>query len=285
MRCECVPCLLRRTIYECELVSEKLTEQAVREALKILAQEYFSRANSVKVATKIHRKVYQILGNEDPYKELKERSNKVALKLQAQVEAKIKSSNNKLESAMLCSIIGNILDFGIAHDYGTPEKLVDEFEYFWNLGFGVNDSAKAKKYLRKGNSIVFLPDNCGEIIFDKLLCEQLKNFNVHLTIIVKEKPMLTDATLKEVEELKFKEIVDEILTSTNAVGIDFNEISNEVKTVIENADLIICKGMGLYEAFCETNYKPILYLLRTKCAPVAEDMGLEKNINVAKLYE
>lgn len=285
MRSECVPCLLRRTIYEARLANEKLTEEATKAALKILAQEYSSDANSVKVATKIHRKVYRILRNEDPYKELKERSNKVASGLLKKAVTKIKKSDDKFGSAALCSIIGNILDFGIAQDYGVPEKLSKEFDYFWGLGLGVNDLAKAKKYLRYDSKIVFLPDNCGEIIFDKLLCEQLKNFGIYLTIIVKEKPMLTDATIKEVKELKFRDVVDEILTSTNAVGIDFDEISGEVKERIREADLIICKGMGLYEAFCETNYKPILYLLRTKCTPVAEDMGVKRNISVAKLYE
>ncbi|MDI6887416.1 MAG: ARMT1-like domain-containing protein [Candidatus Thermoplasmatota archaeon] len=285
MRSECVPCLLRRTIYESLLVNERFAERAVQKALKILAQEYSNRANSVKVATKIHREVYQILGSEDPYKELKERSNRVASKLVGKALDKIKNSNDKFESAALCSVIGNVLDFGIAQDYGAPEKLFDEFDFFWNSGFGINDIAKAKKYLQNGNEIVFLPDNCGEIIFDKLLCEQLKKFGIHLTIIVKEKPMLTDATIKEIEELKFDEVVDDVLLSTNAVGIDFNEISGEVKKRIKESDLIICKGMGLYEAFCETNYKPILYLLRTKCAPVAQDMGVSKGINVAKLYE
>ncbi|MCG2827034.1 MAG: ARMT1-like domain-containing protein, partial [Thermoplasmatales archaeon] len=69
------------------------------------------------------------------------------------------------------------------------------------------------------------------------------------------------------------------------VGIDFNEISDDLKGRIENADLIICKGMGMYEAFCEKKYRPVVHLLRTKCMPVADDMGLPENISVAKMYE
>lgn len=285
MRAECVPCLLKRTIYESSLVNEKLAERAVQSALKILSAEYGSNANSILVATKVHREVYKLLSNSDPYKELKTRSNKTALALLPKVERIIQSSADSLQSAALCSIIGNVLDFGISSSYSAPENLIEDFEALYKKGLAVNDIGKAEKYFKPHNKILFFTDNCGEIVFDKLLCKEIKKFKIHLTVVVKDKPILTDATIKDAEMLKFTEVADCILASTNAVGIDFNEISTELKERIKSADLLICKGMGLYEAFCETNYRPVLYLLRTKCAPVAEDMGLEKNINVAKLYK
>lgn len=304
MRAECVPCLLKRTVYEASLVhscakrmgirgiasgnsevNEGAAERAVQAALKIVAKEYSSNANSISVATKVHREVYRLLGNDDPYKELKKRSNKTALALLPKVERIIQSSTDSLRSAALCSIIGNVLDFGISSSYSAPEALIEDFEALYNKGLGVNDIGKAEKYLKPHNKILFFTDNCGEIVFDKLLCRELKKFKIHLTVVVKDKPILTDATIEDAKQLKFTEVADSILASTNAVGIDFNEISTELKDRIEGADLLICKGMGLYEGFCETNYKPILYLLRTKCAPVAEDMGVEKDINAARLYE
>ena len=97
---------------------------------------------------------------------------------------------------------------------------------------------------------------------------------------------MTDATLDDVHELGVHDLVDEVLTTgCYAVGVDYERMGSELKEALDECDLIISKGMGNYETFSETEYKPIIYLLRTKCAPVAEDMGLEKNISVAKMYE
>ena len=285
MRHECVPCLLNRVIYEAGLVDPKFSEKAVKEALNILSKDYSYNANSILVATKVHRRVYEVIGNPDPYREIKERSNRIALSLVPKAEKFIKNSKDKLKAAVICSIVGNVFDFGIKSSIVAPEKLSDDFEKMCESGLDVDDTEKIKKYLKKNSRVLFFTDNCGEIVFDKLLCRQLKEFGVELTIVVRESPIMNDATVEDAEKLDLKDAVDEIMHSSNAVGIDFNEISDKLKNRIENADFIICKGMGMYEAFCEKEYRPIVYLLRTKCRPVADDMGLPENISIAKLYE
>ena len=285
MRHECVPCLLNRVIYEAGLVDPKFSEKAVKEALNILSKDYSYNANSILVATKVHRRVYEVIGNPDPYREIKERSNRIALSLVPKAEKFINNSKDKLKAAVICSIVGNVFDFGIKSSIVAPEKLSDDFEKMCKSGLDVDDTEKIKKYLKKNSRVLFFTDNCGEIVFDKLLCRQLKEFGVELTIVVRESPIMNDATVEDAEKLDLKDAVDEIMHSSNAVGIDFNEISDKLKNRIENADFIICKGMGMYEAFCEKEYRPIVYLLRTKCRPVADDMGLPENISIAKLYE
>ena len=285
MRHECVPCLLNRVIYEASLVDEKLAGKAVKEALNILSKEYSYNANSILVATKVHRRVYEVIGSPDPYREIKERSNRIGLSLVPKAEKFIKNSNDKLKASIICAVVGNVFDFGIKSSISSPEKLSDDFEKMCKSGLDVDDTEKIKKYLRKNSTILFFTDNCGEIVFDKLLCREIKKFGVLLTVVVRESPIMNDATLEDAEKLGFKDAVNEITASSNAVGINFNEISDELKKRIENADLIICKGMGMYEAFCEKKYRPIVYLLRTKCRPVADDMGLPENISAAKLYE
>lgn len=285
MRHECVPCLLNRVIYEAGLVDPKFSEKAVKEALNILSKDYSYNANSILVATKVHRRVYEVIGNPDPYREIKERSNRIALSLVPKAEKFINNFKDKLKAAVICSIVGNVFDFGIKSSIVAPEKLSDDFEKMCESGLDVDDTEKIKKYLKKNSRVLFFTDNCGEIVFDKLLCRQLKEFGVELTIVVRESPIMNDATVEDAEKLDLKDAVDEIMHSSNAVGIDFNEISDKLKNRIENADFIICKGMGMYEAFCEKEYRPIVYLLRTKCRPVADDMGLPENISIAKLYE
>ncbi|MBA3044575.1 DUF89 family protein, partial [archaeon] len=197
----------------------------------------------------------------------------------------INDSKDKLRAAVICAIVGNVFDFGIKSSIAAPEKLGDNFEKMCENGLDVDDTEKIRKYLKKNSRVLFFTDNCGEIVFDKLLCREIKKFGVHLTVVVRESPIMNDATVEDAEKLGFEDAADEIMLSSNAVGIDFNEISDDLKKRIENADLIICKGMGMYEAFCEKKYRPVVHLLRTKCMPVADDMGLPENISVAKMYE
>jgi hypothetical protein len=105
-------------------------------------------------------------------------------------------------------------------------------------------------------------------------------------MVVKGEPILSDATMEDAESLGFNEVVDEILTTgCYAIGVDFNKLPARVNALLKKADIILCKGMANYEAFSEKNYRPIAYLLRTKCTAIANSMGVPVNINVVKLYK
>ena len=184
---------------------------------------------------------------------------------------------------MLASVAANSIDFGIAGSI-SPHEIETKFEEYMEEGFGWNDFEKLEKYL-KGN-ILYFTDNCGEIVFDKIVCRELKKYDIHITLVTKKYPILTDATYEDAKKFGFEEVVDEVITTGGfAVGIDFNSMSEKLKDRIEKASLIISKGMANYEALSETNYRPIAYLLRVKCKSIAESMELPVNINAIKLYE
>ena len=108
---------------------------------------------------------------------------------------------------------------------------------------------------------------------------------MRLTLVVKGEPILSDATREDAEKLSFREVVDEIMdTGTFAVGLDIENMPENLRKNLEETDLIICKGMANYEVFSETSYRPIAYLLRTKCEPIARSLGVETNINILKLF-
>ena len=287
MKPRCVPCLINRVLFEADLVTEDEEKKStvMKEIVKKMASIYSSRRSSAEIATEIHSLAYKLLGNPDPYKELKERSNSIALKILPKVEKMIEESNEPLRTAILCSIAGNSIDFGIEGSASSPEELAGKFEEYIKMGIQHDDLDKIEKHL-KGN-VVYFTDNCGEIVFDKVVCKILKEkYDIHLTLVCKKYPILTDATYQDVESLGFDKVVDEIMTTGNfAVGVDFNGITEKLKERLRNASLIISKGMANYEAFSETDYKPIVYLLRVKCKSIAEDMHLPQGINAVKLYE
>jgi len=273
-------------IYESELAlkDEKRMEEVMKKVVMEISRLYGSKMSSAEIATRIHGLAYKLIENNDPYKELKERSNAIALKLLPKVERFIDDSDNRLEAAMLAAIAGNSIDFGISGSASSPEELEKRFDGLLSQGLAYNDFEKMKKYLK--GKIVYFTDNCGEIVFDKIVCRELKEHGASITLVPKKYPILTDATIEDVKKLGFDEVVDEIITTGGfAVGVDFKSISEKLKSRITEADIIIAKGMANYEAFSETNYRPIAYLLRVKCKSIAEDMGLALNINAIKLYE
>jgi len=287
---ECVPCLLKRIVFEseCSTDDEKLRYKALKKACILLGELYDPKSCSASVATQIHKTVYEILDDEDPYKELKEGANKAAKKLIPRVEELINVCEDTLRMSMLASIVGNMMDFGIAGGSSEPEDLLEIFEKTVEQDIGYDDYEKVKNIISKAKNVVLFTDNCGEIVFDKILCREIKKFNpnLHLTLVVKGEPVLSDATMKDAVEFGFDEVVDDILTTgCFAVGVDFEKLSKKILNLIDNVDIIICKGMANYEAFSETDYKPIVYLMRTKCSAIANSMGVPQNINVIKLYD
>ncbi len=286
IRAKCVPCLLGRTLYETYLVDPSKALKVMEEACRLIGKYDLENSCSATVATEVHGATYSILSTKDPYKMIKDRCNQTALSILPKAEKLIKNSEDKLQSAMLCSIVGNVLDFGISSSPENPEKLIVEFDKLYSEGLVVDDTDKIRTYLKKGGKVLYFTDNCGEIVFDRLLCREIKKFNVHLTLVVKGQPILTDATLEDVHKFGIEKVVDDVLTTgCFAVGVDFDRLPKDLLNALENTDLIISKGMANYETLSETNYKPIAHLLRTKCEPVAEDMGLKTNINVVKIYD
>ncbi len=285
---ECVPCMLNRLLFETNLVNPSCGYVVMKEACKILADGLSEKANSAELATIAHYKTYELLGCIDPYTEIKQLAMSVGLRLEDKARNIIENcpEHNRLRTAILISIVGNVLDFGIAGGMNTPDELLHEFDRIYNEGLGYDDVEKLKTYLKRGPTILYFTDNCGEIVFDKLLCAELKKYNVHIYLVVKGEPILSDATLKEAEQINMREVVDQIFTSGEyAVGISLKKLPSDLEEQLNNCDLIISKGMGNFEAFSEMDYKPIMYLLRTKCNPVAESLGLPKDLNVAILFE
>ncbi len=287
---ECVPCLIKRIIFEADQSTKdkKKRADALKNACKILSEIYDPNGCSAEIATKVHKIVYETLEDLDPYSDLKRKSNLVAKSLLPRVEELVKNSDDSLKTSMICSIIGNMMDFGIEGGSSHPELLKEAFEKTYSDGLGHDDYYRLKNLLKDSKHVILFTDNCGEIVFDKVLCRELKKFNpdIFITLVVKGEAILSDATIKDTEELNFGDVVDEILTTgCFAVGVNFNLLPNNLEEALKSTDLIICKGMANYESFSETEYKPIVYLMRTKCNAIATSMNIPLNVNAIKLYE
>jgi uncharacterized protein with ATP-grasp and redox domains len=244
-------------MYEAELVDPSKAEDAVLVALDLLSEMYSTDACSAEVATVVHREVYNLLGT-DPYVEMKASCNQVATQLLPTAEKYIEEADDRLTAAVTCAIVGNVFDFGIAGSIQDPTELNKKFDELFNDGIHVNDIDKIRKYLKKDAKILLFTDNCGEVVFDRLLCRELMTMGVHLTIVVKGEPILTDATMEDAMELGLSEVSDELLdTGAFAVGMDYEKASPELMERLENADLIFFNDTATTEIYTEREYRPI----------------------------
>lgn len=280
----CAPCLLARVQYEAELSTKDLAVQkkVVLAGIEVLRKYLIDGAPATHLSTKIHREAYRVLGDIDPYRETKRTSNETAKKLLPFVRDFV-SEKDSFRRAVLVSIVGNSFDFGVlgfdADKEIGKEMILKQIQH----GLDVDDSDKIRSMLDK---VVYLADNCGEIVFDTLLFDEIKKLGGRITLVVRGAPILNDVTMKELKVLGIDKKMDRVLTTgSNAIGVCLKEAPQELVEALRDASLIISKGMANYETMSEYDFKPIAYLLKTKCESVAEAMGLKRNMSVARVEE
>ncbi len=280
----CPSCLLNRAYVESRFVTddEDLIFKAVGEALKVLANRYFTRGINAHIATEMHRKVYEVLGVEDPYKEVKERANRVAMENLPVIKAFVENQSDIFKSSAIASIIANTFDYGVMGHEVEDEDFLTFFIREFKKGLKIDDLDEIRELCR--GKVCYLTDNCGEIVIDTLFMKEIKKICERLTVVVRGKPIISDATLEDALAIGVDKIADEILTNgKGAIGIIEEELPNDTLERLESADVIIAKGMANYESLSESRFKPIAFLLKAKCKPVAMDIGVNVGDMVAML--
>jgi len=259
----------------------------MKEVIKLLNREFRPTTVPADIGTKRDRLIKQLTGNDDPYKRSKKKSNEKAVKLLPYARKLVEKGHNQQErfkKACLCAIVGNIMEFDIPGHNFTFNTLTKSFREAAK-DLVVDDVDKAYELAKKARSVLFLADNAGEIVFDTLLVEQLKNMGLKVTYVVKGGPVINDATLEDVEFSGMNKLADKITTTgTDAVGLLQKEVSPEFLKVYDEAELVFAKGMGYAETLTEYKLtKPHFLLFRTKCNPVANYFYASRNKNIAKL--
>ena len=286
---ECASCLLARATAETYYATTNpaLRFRSVKEVMKLLNREFRPSTVPADIGTKRDRLIKELTGNDDPYKLSKKMSNEKAVKLLPYARKLLEKAHNQQErfkKACLCAIVGNILEFDIPGHSFTFRTLTKSFREAAK-DLVVDDIDRAYELAKKAKAVLYLADNAGEIVFDTLLVEQLKNMGLKVTFVVKGGPVINDATLEDVEPSGMSKLADEVLTTgTDAVGLLPKEVSPEFLKVYDAAELVFAKGMGYAETLTELKLtKPHLLLFRTKCTPVANYFCAPRHKNIAKL--
>ena len=276
----CGPCFLRQAKEAIELSTddEELKFKLIQDVLSYLGENFSKDLSSNATGTRIHQYIKKETGCFDPYFNQKKEGNEIALSLMPKVRETLKDDDS-LEAYVKIAIVGNILDFG-TFNLGT------EFESMISEGLkkelAINEIDKFEEALNKYDKVLYLVDNTGEIVFDKLLLEKIMEYDVDITVAVKERPILNDACMEEALEAGLDELADLITTGSDSVGVVESMISDEFKEILMNSPFVISKGMGNYEGLTEMNFKgqDVFVLLCTKCPAISKELGIPEGSHV-----
>ena len=277
---ECAPCFLRQAKEALDLATddESVKMEVMEELIKIIYNDFNQEAVSNEVGTKIHRTIKEKTGNEDPYILEKQKGNEIALKFLPKIK-RILKEKNELETYIKAAIVGNIIDFGaLGVNYDIETGIIENME----KEIALNQIPELEKALESSKNVLYLADNNGEIVFDKLLIEKLKEYDIDVIVALKEKPILNDAGVDDALQIGLDGVAKLVSTGTDSIGIIYNDISEEFKKIFQDADMVISKGLGNYEGLTamELGNKPVFCLLNVKCDPIAKDIGVNLGDNV-----
>jgi len=276
----CIDCLLSRVAFECDLASASpdTTRETVAACRSMLLSLRDSPLLHPQIASAVHREACRRIGNPDPFRELKVAGNEQAMAVCRDVRPELVS----FRDFVLAAVIGNTFDYAVKDHDVTPDFsrfFRDEFR----KGLDIDDT---DRILEQCGRVVYLTDNCGEIVFDRLLVGFLKARGSHVTVAVRDAPILNDATMEDALALGFDTVAD-CLTTTGGgaeIGLDLEKMPENLAKAIETCTIIISKGMANYESLSEyDNLPPVAYLMCVKCGMIAEDSGIARGSKIALL--
>lgn len=273
---DCIPCLFRQALDSARMFSRDpdVHEAILREVLDWCTGMDMSRPAPV-MGQRIHRRLREITGARDPYRKAKDAQNRLALKLLPELRAALDSARDRLGLAIRVAIAGNIIDMGAAGDVslrGVRKSLMQALN-----GEVAGDCPGFRRALKKARRILYLADNAGEIVFDRLLIEQLGPDRV--TLAVRGAPVLNDALLGDARAAGLHKLVKVVDNGSDAPGTILSEAPTAFKSLFMKADLVLAKGQGNYETLSEAP-RPVWFLFKAKCPVIAERAGVELGAQV-----
>lgn len=280
----CIVSVRLREIIESNLQEYERTI-ACCELLRYIAKivESNPRGLITYIASLAFRRVKELVRDEDPYIDYKILSEQLAIKASKLVRDRLKHTSGYVKFKMLvvASINANSIDPGIASYEFRAEQLE---ELILNDNLAIDHTQDVYEIVKSADTIVYLLDNCGESILDKLLIEELRRLGAHVYAIVKGGTYQNDVTLRDALRIGLDSVAELISTESDFSSLIPGTYSRYVSEVLKRADLVISKGMAHYETLSELKLeRPTLFLLRAKCKPVANSLGIRVGDNVAKL--
>jgi len=284
---ECGPCMLNRALLFCEKEDEETKERVIREVCRVFSEKFSSDISTTEMAYLRNRIIENITMDRDPMKTLKEESLKAAEKIYPRLEGyvkKIKDGKERFKVALKIALSGNIVEFGARDHKLDLNKLEEEIFAVVEGPLAVDDSERIYENIKNSKEILYVTDNAGELIFDKIFIKELQKY-VQIFVAPLSKPVQDDAWIEDIKKAGIDTLCT-IIPRGDFIGVWFEKCSKEFLKKWEDADFIIAKGMACYETlvdYPEMTKGKVALLMKAKCKPVARHAGVPLRSNVVKI--
>ena len=268
---DCVPCYFRQAIQAGRLAgADDALIRRILEEIGALLPDIPDDSTPPHMASMIHRRIRELTGVTDPYHERKRESTGLALRMMPDIRRIIDEAPDPLFMAVKAAIAGNIIDYGVKGIIDIEREVLE----IMNHDLAIDDFEALRAALEDADDILYLADNTGETVFDRLLIERLDGRKI--TYAVRSIPILNDATVEDSMDAGIDKVVREIVPSgCEAPGTVLDQCSDDFRARFRDASLIISKGQGNYESISDETRAGIFFLLQAKCAVIASDIGVD----------
>ncbi|MDP8266914.1 MAG: ARMT1-like domain-containing protein [Candidatus Aceula meridiana] len=286
---ECIPCFFRQAHEMAQLASRNpVIQSQIIHKVRDLVENIQEEITPPEMARNIYKVVEIIVGPKDLYREIKRESNKKALALYPRLKKKVSGAEDSFLTAVETAISGNIIDYGAKNFLNIEKEIdklfLDDLKIEDKKVFQYDDF---KKDIDTTKEILYLADNAGEIVFDKVFIEELNAMGKKVIFAVRDKPIINDALKEDAVACGIDKVACLITSGSDAPGTILKYCSKEFQELFKKASFIISKGQGNYETLSQQKDPLIYFLFKVKCPIVAENVGakvgdivLKKNRNV-----
>lgn len=224
----------------------------------------------------LHNMIRRYTNNPDPYREAKRQSNDLVLSLYPQFKKQILQSDNPFDTALRLAIAGNIIDYAVSSNFNLQSTI----DKVLHSGFAIDHSSDLKQTLSEAKTVLYLGDNSGEIVFDKLFIENIMHPDLYYA--VRGAPVINDVTMEDAKYVEIDMVADVISNGYDAPSTIIENCSAEFREVFNRADVIISKGQGNLEGLLGKTDKEVYFLLMVKCDVIANALHVNKGDFVVK---
>lgn len=279
---DCLPCVLRQVLEASRLATDRFeVQEAIMEEATALLTEYRKFRNAPELGGRMHQLVKKHTGVHDPYRQVKAENIRDALRVYPFLERYLSEQvdpSDRLYWALKIAATGNIIDAAI----GNGSEFMKNLEEELGKRFAVCDLTRFRQELEQAENLLIIGDNAGETVFDRLLMDSLSDLEI--TYAVRGEPIINDATIDDVRASGFDPRIKVVSTGTTTPGLILEECDEEFVDLFYQADLVISKGQGNYEALMEEKGRGLFFLLKAKCLQVAKILGVQVNDYVFKWH-
>ena len=264
---DCIPCFFQQALRAGRIATEDEAKlKQLLDEIGAMIRDIPLENTPPETGMRIYEKVHEITGNFDPYKALKEASTKEALALYPALKRTVEKSHDKLLTAIRIAIAGNVIDFGPNREFSIAEDIRDTL----TKEFAIFDYDAFKAHLEKTDEILYLGDNAGEAVFDRILIEELSK---PVTYVVRAVPVINDVTREDALQAGIDTVATIMSSGTSAPGTILRTCTEAFNRLYNSSNFIVSKGQGNYEGLSHET-RPVFFLLKVKCPVIAQDIGV-----------